>query len=112
MIHLMATAITKKPSSPVAPLRTLARAWRRSLQGASDPYLASSLSEELIERLLPLHPVTAMVVPSLCTRYAQNDRSLFTFLTGEEPHSFARFLREESVRSNHWPTLKIATVYD
>jgi hypothetical protein len=112
MIHLMATAITKKPSGPVAHLRTLARAWRRSLQSASDPYLASTLSEELIERLLPLHPVTAVVVPSLCTRYAQNDRSLFTFLTGEEPHSFARFLREESVRSNHWPTLKIANLYD
>lgn len=31
----------------------------------------------LLEEVYPLHPIVALVLPILCTRYAQNDRSLF-----------------------------------
>jgi hypothetical protein len=48
--------------------------------------------------------MAGLVLPQLCTRYAQNDRSLFTFLTSEEPFSFKRFLQEEEVKES--PLLK------
>lgn len=81
--------------------------------------LAGVLSEEdikagLIEKTYPLHPLTALVLPLLCTRYAQNDRSLFTFLTSDEPYGFQRFLEttEFDRSSDRFPTLKLYQLYD
>lgn len=113
MLHVMSLAISKSPAaSKAADLDAAARTWSRHLRKSQDPYLASVLTEDAIKRLLPLHPLTAAVVPGLCTRFAQNDRSLFTFLTGEEPHSLSSFLREHSSTPGRWPTLKLAEAYD
>ena len=91
----MSLAISKSPAATKSgDLDATARSWARHLRKSHDSYLASVLTEDTIKRLLPLHPVAAAVVPGLCTRFAQNDRSLFTFLTGEEPHSLSSFLRE------------------
>lgn len=70
------------------------------------------LSEEVFRKVYPLHPLTALVLPTLCQRYAQNDRSLFTFLTSAEPYSFRNFLEEVSVTEHTLPTLKLDRVYD
>ena len=51
-------------------------------------------------------------MPTLCQRYAQNDRSLFTFLTSSEPYSFNNYLEEVSVESDQLPSLKLDRVYD
>jgi len=113
MLHVMALAISKSPTaSKAANLDAAARSWARHFQRSQDSYLASVLTEETVKQLLPLHPVAAAVVPGLCTRFAQNDRSLFTFLTGEEPHSLSSFLREHSSTASGWPTLKLSEVYD
>ncbi|KAM3100078.1 hypothetical protein ACKFKF_12825 [Phormidesmis sp. 146-12] len=60
----------------------------------------------------PLHPITALVLPRLCTRYAQNDRSLFTFLTSSEPFGFKQFLEDSVVQNNSIPMLRLHQVYD
>ncbi|MEZ4448302.1 MAG: hypothetical protein R3B09_02400 [Nannocystaceae bacterium] len=49
----------------------------------------------LFHRMLPLHPVTAAVLPGLFrSALAQNERSLFSFLTSPHRHGFTEFLRE------------------
>ncbi|WP_225896268.1 hypothetical protein [Amazonocrinis nigriterrae] len=53
-----------------------------------------------------------MALPTLCQRYAQNDRSLFTFLTSREPLSFRNFLEEVTVKDDYLPNLKLDRVYD
>ena len=40
----------------------------------------------------PLHPLAALVLPELCSRYGQHERTLFSFLTGSHPESAASFL--------------------
>lgn len=70
------------------------------------------LTPGILEAVYPLHPLTALVLPVLCARYAQNDRSLFTFLTSTEPYSFNNFLDETEVTAGKLPTLKLARVYD
>lgn len=60
----------------------------------------------------PLHPITALVLPLLCTRYAQNDRSLFTFLTSDEPFGFQEFLKKAELQDNQVPVLKLEQLYD
>jgi hypothetical protein len=79
------------------------------------------------EQTYPLHPIAALVLPTLCIRYAQNGRSLFTFLTSSEPYSFRQFLQstecpaelvtvgKKKRRFNQaieLPTLTIDRVYD
>ncbi len=70
------------------------------------------LDTEVLEQVYPLHPLTALVLPTLCQRYAQNDRSLFTFLTSSEPYSFKNYLEEVSVDGDNLPSLKLDRVYD
>ncbi|VEG45369.1 Uncharacterised protein [Mycolicibacterium flavescens] len=42
---------------------------------------------------MPLHPVALAVLPELCSRYGQNERTLFSFLTGAEPFALPNYLR-------------------
>lgn len=41
---------------------------------------------------IPLHPLALAVLPDLCSRYGQNERTLFSFLTGSEPSALPQFL--------------------
>ncbi len=48
---------------------------------------------ELLANCAPLHPVTALLLwPLFRSKLAQNERSLFAFLTGREPFGFQQFL--------------------
>jgi hypothetical protein len=75
-------------------IHSLAQEWFAHLEKTLK---IEELSVEVLERVYPLHPITALVLPTLCYRYAQNDRSLFTFLTSSEPYSFKNYLEELSV---------------
>jgi hypothetical protein len=75
--------------------------------------ITNDITQSILTAIYPLHPIAALVLPKLCTRYAQNDRSLFTFLTSAEPYSFQNYLEETSVvAGNVLPTLKLYRVYD
>jgi hypothetical protein len=75
--------------------------------------IVADVTKEVLASTYPLHPVVALALPMLCERYAQNDRSLFTFLTSTEPYSFRNFLEETAVGSSCvLPTVKLARVYD
>jgi hypothetical protein len=88
---------------------TQADEWSEKLKSETD---LPSVSADVLADAYPLHPVTSIALPTLCMKYAQNDRSLFTFLTSSEPHSFARFLEQETVQGDDIPTLKLHQVYD
>ena len=45
---------------------------------------------------LPLHPLALAVLPDLCSRYGQNERTLFSFLTSSEPKAVPKFLQTTS----------------
>lgn len=61
----------------------------------------------------PLHPVSQLVLPELCCRYGQNERTLFSFLAGGEPASVSTFLR-----GHRWdgeaplPSIGVDRLYD
>ena len=65
------------------------------------------------ERLLPLHPLAALVLPELCSRYGQHERTLFSFLTGGDPLAVPAFLRETTLRGEQAPAcVGLDRVYD
>ncbi len=42
----------------------------------------------------PLHPVTAFILPRLSERIAQNERTLFTYLSSNQKHTLKEFLKK------------------
>jgi hypothetical protein len=61
----------------------------------------------------PLHPTVLAVLPELCSRYGQNERTLFSFLAGSEPLAVPRFLEDESWSSKRpLPFVGLDRVYD
>jgi hypothetical protein len=50
--------------------------------------LESNNAAEIFVGSYPLHPVSLLLLPSLCQKVAQNERTLFSFLGSAEPHGF------------------------
>lgn len=71
-----------------------------------------TLTAQVFDAAHPLHPTAALALPQLCIRYAQNDRSLFTFLTSAEPHSLRTWLNETNSKGEQIPLLKLDRLYD
>ncbi len=69
---------------------------------------------DLVKKLFPLHPLAAIVLPELCSRFAQNDRTLFSFLCGGEPNALPYFLSQQEVSLNqgHLTTYSLDLLYD
>ena len=53
-------------------------------QGALPSGLAEKDAKELFESCYPLHPVSATLLPVLCQKVAQNERTLFSYLGSSE----------------------------
>lgn len=100
----------------IAPLET-EKISRASIQQSDEWFesledIRGEVTRAELAAIYPLHPLAILILPLLCQYYGQNDRSLFTFLTSDEPHSFANFLQEIEINNEILPTLKIDRVYD
>ncbi|MDH5719739.1 MAG: hypothetical protein OEZ13_03865 [Spirochaetia bacterium] len=90
-------------------LGNISKSWHDALKSNAAFHAAP---EELLRGLYPLHPVSARALPILCYKFAQNDRSLFSFLSSREPRSFLSFLEVNFIKDTGLPMLKIAALYD
>ena len=62
---------------------------------------------------LPLHPATALILwPLFRSKVAQNERSLFAFLTGHEPHGFQEFVARQTELGTSAPLFGLPALYD
>jgi len=110
MLRLMGQVIDAKGATSLkGALEQVATAW----QGVLGEQMADwQGSAQLLRQVYPLHPLTALVLPLLCHRYAQSDRSLFTFLTSDEPQGFKGFLNTQLASPEQLPTVKLDYLYD
>ena len=53
---------------------------------------------EYMKQSLPLHPMALAALPLLFRRFGQNERSIFSFLTSNEPSGFQDFIKNKSAR--------------
>ena len=69
---------------------------------------------DLLPACAPLHPLTALLLwPLFRGKFAQNERSLFSFLTSHEPFGLQEFLRDFSYnREADAPFYRLPTLYD
>ncbi len=95
------------------------QAYRRRFRSLAErPALKKAMAWEGAEAsligCLPLHPVAALVLwPLFRGKAAQNERSLFAFLSSREPCGFQEFLRSEQVSTQAAPPLyRLSRLYD
>ncbi|MFB2770618.1 hypothetical protein ACE1AT_15190 [Pelatocladus sp. BLCC-F211] len=110
MMSLIGEAIDSSAAENIScAINSYSQEWWQYLEST---IVDEEVNEQVIKEVYPLHPLSALVLPTLCQRYAQNDRSLFTFLTSSEPLSFRNFLEEVTITNDNLPSLKLERVYD
>jgi hypothetical protein len=100
-MSLIAAAIEQKPVVARAAQR-IGEAWQKTLRSESDIW----------SKVFPLHPLAARALPMLCARFGQNERSLFNYLTGHEPHAFHAFLAHTQFDEKQPRLLRLSDLYD
>lgn len=85
--RLIAAAIELRPG----PLDEAVNRW---YQQHADEFALAGLRDLWASARLcyPLHPLAVAVLPELCARYGQNERTLFSFMAGTEPLAIPAFL--------------------
>ena len=83
------------------------RRWQKALSGYD-----FSFSKDDLASIYPLHPFSALVLPILCTKYSQNDRTIFTFLASSEPGSLTTYLHQTAIAKDNSPSFKLHKIYD
>lgn len=56
--------------------------------------LDAKFTNNLFEKCYPLHPTTALLLPTLCQKVAQNERTLFNYLGSLEESSLTKKINE------------------
>jgi len=88
-------------------------AWAK---GQSKAMAAESLFEvadpELLVACYPLHPLALAVLPELCRRYGQNERTLFGYLTSADQRAVPELLSKLTATKSHLPTIELPHLYD
>ena len=77
----------------------------RSLPGILD----ESAATDLFTTCYPIHPVALLALPVLCQKFAQNERTLFSYLGSQEPHGF-RYSVERLESEKDW--IDPSEIYD
>ena len=78
---------------------------------ATELGLASEI--EATASAYPLHPVVLAVLPELCARFGQNERTLFSFMAGPEPRAVPAFLTSHTWSTGEsLPFVGLDRVYD
>jgi len=75
--------------------------------------LAPAEQQATLRQLAPLHPTAALLLPGLCRGpLAQNERSLFGFLTSTADGAFGAFLASPLAGADSSPTYTVDQLYD
>ena len=80
---------------------------------ASDMGLGSDINYKLLFSCYPLHPLLLEVLPDMCARYGQNERTLLSFVAGGGSNTVARFIDDVSWDGHaDLPAVGLDTLYD
>lgn len=114
VIRMIASAIQWKslsmPSDLTHKIRHVAK--MASECGVCPSGIRDSEFEDVCLQAYPIHPVTLVALPFVFRRFAQNERSLFSYLSSLEPGGFQEFIRTHRI-SDHEPVfLRLHSLFD
>ena len=85
----------------------------RHAREAASRGLGGDLNKGLLLSCYPLHPLSLEVIPELCSRYGQHERTLISFMTGGGSHTVSRFIDESAWDGRgELPAVRLDTLYD
>ena len=87
-------------------------AWAKNETNVLRESFGMEYDEDITTRCYPLHPVTLAVLPELCSRYGQNERTLLSFMQGGGIHTVSKFIEETPYGGGKMPTVGIDMLYD
>ena len=67
---------------------------------------------ELVASCYPLNPIALEVLPELCSRYGQYERTLLSFLADNKKHTVTTFINENYSHDGNLPTMSLDALYD
>lgn len=67
-----------------------------SLPAFRSNFLEDEFRNIIFKGCYPLNPIAAYLLLNISEKVAQNERTLFTFISNDEPHSMARFVLEHT----------------
>jgi hypothetical protein len=114
MLRIVAHALFPETNDPFAVAR---QRWAERVSSLSEklglrpPDVSSDEWRMLIAHAYPLHPTVLVALPLLFRQLAQNERSLFAFLTSREPWSIQDFLVAEHASSTELPIYRLPHLY-
>ncbi len=97
-LRLLQRALTRKHLGGFEE-KILQIAVQNSIDGWKPSLMEAEEFSKLAQRVYPIHPSTFSVLPYFFRRLAQNERSLFAFLTSMEPFGFQDFLSRNNIPS-------------
>ena len=101
VLALIATVIDLRKINPsvMSEVRYLAN---HALKIGLSPYgIQDDQLSELLTGCFPLHPLTSLLLGPLFRKLAQNERSIFAFLSSKEPFGFQHFLETTNFDPNN-----------
>ncbi len=114
-LRLLGQAIEQKESAHAdACLAPVIAAQREACRGLrlTPPSVSASEFRDLLRQTFPLHPLTALILPYLFRRFGQSERTLFSFLSSQEPGGFQEFLNGHILAPNQTPLFCLDHLYD
>ena len=85
----------------------------RHAREAASRGLGGDLNEGLLLSCYPLHPLSLEVLPEMCSRYGQHERTLISFMTGGGAHTVPRFIAEHAWDGRgELPAVRLDALYD
>ena len=114
VIRLVAEAINRKEST-----------WPRGLKkrvadvvaaafdaGVAPPGMSPQEFKRTALAAYPLHPLTLVALPFIFRRFAQNERSLFSYLSSLEPYGFQEFVKTRPMVAKPPEFVRLADLFD
>ena len=94
-LRLMGTAFKRSIDLPDTTRAEIKRLSQQLAHHAALPLgLDAEAAQQVFSRCYPLHPLTALMLPILCQKVAQNERTLFSYLSRDEPFGLQQRLAE------------------
>lgn len=114
IIRMIAKAIRRTPGSHnCASARFLGTlAAEASKAQVAPPGIQKEDFEMIVRGAYPLHPVTLVALPYVFRRFAQNERSLFSYLSSMEPYGFQEFIKSHALDPDSPPVIRLGDLFD
>lgn len=112
--EIISSAIQKNPSSWNKFCENYSKSFEDIFQRYGKHHIFNDVNEEYVEKMMygcyPLHPVSTFILPRLSERVAQNERTLFTFISAPGVSTLPAFL--DNYEDDHFELITPDLIYD